>query len=128
VATKGVLDTYQIPSRRIRVLYVATIDGIFQLEPQCQWSHALTRISAAQLKKVVRRKEPVCLIRLSQMGGDGNPAENSQLPNAWECILNEFEDVVPTDQPCEGYSGLVPRRYCKDTLPRVQRLIESGGL
>jgi hypothetical protein len=29
---------------------------------------------------------------------------------------------------CEGYSGLVPRRYCKETLPIVQRLIESRGL
>jgi Chromo (CHRromatin Organisation MOdifier) domain len=29
---------------------------------------------------------------------------------------------------CEGYGGLVPRRHCKDTLPRVQRLIESRGL
>jgi Integrase core domain len=29
---------------------------------------------------------------------------------------------------CEGYSGLVQRRYCKETLLRVQRLIESRGL
>jgi hypothetical protein len=29
---------------------------------------------------------------------------------------------------CEGYSGLVQRRYCKRTLLRVQRLIESRGL
>jgi hypothetical protein len=29
---------------------------------------------------------------------------------------------------CEAYSGLVPRRYCKKALPRVQRLIESRGL
>jgi hypothetical protein len=29
---------------------------------------------------------------------------------------------------CEGYSALVPRRYCKETLLRVQRLIESRGL
>jgi hypothetical protein len=29
---------------------------------------------------------------------------------------------------CEGYSGLAPRRYCKETLHRVQRLIESRGL
>jgi hypothetical protein len=33
------------------------------------------------------------------MGVDGNPAENSQLPNTWECMLTEFEDVFPTDQP-----------------------------
>jgi hypothetical protein len=31
-------------------------------------------------------------------------------------------------RPCEGYSGLVPRRYCKKTLLRVQRLVESRGL
>jgi hypothetical protein len=36
---------------------------------------------------------------MSQMGVDGNPAENSQLPNAWECMLKEFEDVFPTDKP-----------------------------
>jgi hypothetical protein len=29
---------------------------------------------------------------------------------------------------CEGYSGLAPRRYCKGTLLRFQRLIESMGL
>jgi hypothetical protein len=34
--------------------------------------------------KVVRRQEPVYVVNLSQMGVDGNPAENSQLPNAWE--------------------------------------------
>jgi hypothetical protein len=33
------------------------------------------------------------------MGVDGNSAENSQLPNAWECMLAEVEDVFPTDQP-----------------------------
>jgi Reverse transcriptase (RNA-dependent DNA polymerase) len=33
------------------------------------------------------------------MGVEANQAENSQLPNAWECMLNEFEDVFPTDQP-----------------------------
>jgi hypothetical protein len=39
------------------------------------------------------------------MGVDGNPAQNSQLPHAWECMLTEFEDVFPTDQP-----GLPPER------------------
>jgi Reverse transcriptase (RNA-dependent DNA polymerase) len=39
------------------------------------------------------------------MGVDGNPAENSQLPHAWECMLTEFEYVFPTDQP-----GLPPKR------------------
>jgi hypothetical protein len=62
-------------------------------------SHAITRISATQLKKVFRRKEPVYLVHLSQMGVDGNPAENIQLPNVWECMLTEFEDAFPTDQP-----------------------------
>jgi hypothetical protein len=75
------------------------------LDAQCQRSHAITRISATQLKQVVRRKEPVYLFNLSPMGVDGNPAENSQLPNAWECMLKEFEDVFPTDQP-----GLPPER------------------
>jgi Retroviral aspartyl protease len=54
------------------------------MDPQCQGSHYITRISATQLKKVVRRKDPVYLVHLSQMGVGGNPAENSQLPNAWE--------------------------------------------
>jgi hypothetical protein len=75
------------------------------LDPQCEGSHSITRISATQLKKVVRRKDPVYLVHFSQMGVDGNPAETSQLPNAWECMLNEFEDVFPTDQP-----GLPPER------------------
>jgi hypothetical protein len=52
------------------------------MDPQCQGSHSITRISATQLKKVVRIKEPVYLVHLSQMGVEGNPAENSQLPNA----------------------------------------------
>jgi hypothetical protein len=75
------------------------------LDPQLQGSHDITRISATQLKKMVRRKEPVYLVHLSQMGVEGNPAENSQLQNALECMLKEFEDVFPTDQP-----GLPPER------------------
>jgi hypothetical protein len=75
------------------------------LDSQCQGSHAITRISATQLEKVVRRKEPVYLVYLRQMGVEGNPAENIQLPNAWECMLTEFEDIFPTDQP-----GLPPER------------------
>jgi hypothetical protein len=63
------------------------------LYSQCQGSHGINRISATQLKNVVRRKEPVYLIHLSQMGVDGNPAENNQLLNASECILKEFEGV-----------------------------------
>jgi hypothetical protein len=69
------------------------------LDPQCQGSHGITRISATQFKNTVQRKETVYLVHLSQMAVDGNPAENSQLPNAWECMLKEFEDVFPTDQP-----------------------------
>jgi hypothetical protein len=57
------------------------------MDPQCQGFHSITITSATQLKKVVRRKEPVYLVHLSQMGVDENPAENSQLPNAWECML-----------------------------------------
>jgi hypothetical protein len=59
----------------------------------------ITRISATQLKKVVRRKVQVYLVHLSQMGLGGNPAESSQLPNVWECMLIEFEDAFPTDHP-----------------------------
>jgi hypothetical protein len=75
------------------------------MDPQCQGSNSITRISATQLKKVVRQKEPVYLVHLSKMGVDGNPAENSQLPNSSECMLTEFEDVFLTDQP-----GLPPER------------------
>jgi hypothetical protein len=51
------------------------------------------------VEKVVLRKEPVYLVHFSQMGVEGNSAENSQLPNTWECMLAEVEDVYPTDQP-----------------------------
>jgi hypothetical protein len=75
------------------------------MDPQCQGSHSIIRISATQLKKVVRRIEPIYFVYLSQMRVGGNPAEHSQLPKAWECMLTEFEDVFPTDQP-----GLPPER------------------
>ena len=75
------------------------------LDPQDQGVRAITRISATQLKKVFRRNEPVYLVHLSQMGVDENPADNSKLPNAWERMLKEFEDVFPTEQP-----GLPPER------------------
>jgi hypothetical protein len=75
------------------------------MDPRCQGSHSITRISATQLKKVVQRKEPVYLVHWSQMGVEGNPADNSQFPNAWECMPKEFEDVFPTDKP-----GLPPER------------------
>jgi hypothetical protein len=69
-----------------------TVDGEYveigaSLDPKSQLSHAITRISAAQLQKVDRRKEPVYSVHLSQIGVDGNPAENDQLPNAWKCML-----------------------------------------
>jgi hypothetical protein len=32
-------------------------------------------------------------------------------------------DLERAGVSCEGYSGIVPRRYCNETLPRVQRLI-----
>jgi hypothetical protein len=51
------------------------------------------------LEKVVRRKELVFLVYFSQMGVDGSPSENNQLANALECMLKEFEDLFPTDQP-----------------------------
>jgi hypothetical protein len=57
------------------------------------------------LKKVIKRKKHVYLVHLSQLGVDGYPAENSQLPNAWECMLKELEDAFPIDQP-----GLPPER------------------
>jgi hypothetical protein len=54
------------------------------LDMKCPGSEAITRISAKQLKKVVRRKEPVSLNHLIQMELDGKPVENNQSPNAWE--------------------------------------------
>jgi hypothetical protein len=94
--------------RKHRLRLNANVESVeidASLDPQCQGSHAITRISAMQLKKVVRRKEPVYLVNLSQMGVEGNPAENNKLPKAWECMLKEFEDVFLTDQP-----GLPPER------------------
>jgi hypothetical protein len=46
---------------------------------------------------------------------------------AWIVEKNQ-KGLRVKDQYCEGYSGLVPRRYCKETLLRVQRLLESRGL
>jgi hypothetical protein len=47
-----------------------TVDGKYVeidalMDPQCQGSYSITRISATQLKKVVRRKKPVYLVHLS---------------------------------------------------------------
>jgi hypothetical protein len=86
-------------------VYGESVEIDASLDPECQGSHAITRISETQLKNVVRRKEPVYRVHLSQMGVGEKPAENDQMHNAWECMLKEFEDVFPTDQP-----GLLPER------------------
>jgi hypothetical protein len=48
------------------------------------------------------------------------------------CTLTVGDLIKPSASDfaakCESYSGLVPRRYCKETLPRVQRVIELRGL
>jgi hypothetical protein len=67
--------------------------------PQRESSQDITRISATQLKKVVRREEPVYLVHLSQIGVESDPVKGIHLPNAWECMLDEFSDVFPVDQP-----------------------------
>jgi hypothetical protein len=73
--------------------------------PQRESSQDITIISVTQLEKVVRRQEPVYLVHLSQIGVESDPAKGSHLSNAWECMLNEFSDVNPVDQP-----GLPPER------------------
>jgi hypothetical protein len=73
--------------------------------PQRESSQEITRISATQLKKVFRRQEPVYLVYLSYIGVESDPANGSHLPNAWECMMDEFSDVFPVDQP-----GLPPER------------------
>jgi hypothetical protein len=73
--------------------------------PQRESSKDITRISATQLKKVVRRQEPVYMVHLCQIGVEPDPAKGSRLPDAWECMLDEFSDVFPVDQP-----GLPPER------------------
>jgi hypothetical protein len=50
-------------------------------------------------------------------------------PQNQACFLGvsfSFENIPA--QTCEGYSGLAPRRYCKEDIIRVQRLLESMGL
>jgi hypothetical protein len=73
--------------------------------PQRESSKVITRISATQLKNVVRRQEPVYPVYLCQIGVQLDPAKCSRLPDAWECMLDEFSDVFPVDQP-----GLPPER------------------
>jgi hypothetical protein len=67
--------------------------------PQRESSMDTTRISATQLKKVVRRQEPVYMVHLCQIGVDADPAKGSRFLDAWECMLDEFSDVFPVDQP-----------------------------
>jgi hypothetical protein len=66
--------------------------------PQRDSSKDITRISATQLKNVVRRQEPVYMVNLCQIGVDPDPAKGSRLPDAWEYMLDEFSDVFPVDQ------------------------------
>jgi hypothetical protein len=73
--------------------------------PQRKSSKDITRISATQSKKVVRRQEPVYMVHLCQIGVDADPAKGSRLPDAWEYMLDEFLDVFTVDQP-----GLPPER------------------
>jgi hypothetical protein len=67
--------------------------------PQRESSMDITTVSATQLKKVVRRHEPVYMVHLCQIGVDEDPAKGSRLPDAWKCMLDEFSDVLPVDQP-----------------------------
>jgi hypothetical protein len=77
--------------------------------PQHESSQDITRISATQLKKVVRRQNPVYLIHLSQIGVGPDPTKGSQLSSAWEYLLDEFQMYFPsTDQAYPrtfGYYG-----------------------
>jgi hypothetical protein len=50
--------------------------------PQRESSKNITRISATQLKKLVRRQEPVCMVHLCQIGVDAAPAKGKRLPDA----------------------------------------------
>jgi hypothetical protein len=63
--------------------------------PQRDSSKDITRISATQFKKVVRRQEPVYMFHLFQIGEDADPEKGSRLLDAWECMLDEFSDVFP---------------------------------
>jgi Aspartyl protease len=48
--------------------------------PQRDSSKDITRISATQLKKVVRRQEPVYMVHLCQIGVEPEPAKGSRCP------------------------------------------------
>jgi hypothetical protein len=84
--------------------------------PQRESSKDIIRFSAKQLKKVVRRKDPVYLVHLCQIGVDADPAKGSPLPDAWECMLDEFSDVFPVDQP-----GLPPERSVAMEIERWRK-------
>jgi hypothetical protein len=77
------------------VIYGRTAVVDASASPQCKPSQDVTRISATQLKKVVRRQEPVYLVHLGHIGVEPDPEKGSHLPNAWECMLDEFSDVFP---------------------------------
>jgi hypothetical protein len=47
-----------------------------------------------------------------------DPAKGSSLPDAWECMLDEFSDVFPVDQP-----GLLP----PNCSVAVEIELEEGG-
>jgi hypothetical protein len=42
-------------------------------------------------------------------------------------ISRAIEIRTDSSSRCEGYSGLAPRRYCKDSLSRVQKAIRVEG-
>jgi hypothetical protein len=84
--------------------------------PQRESSKDSTRISATQLKKLVRRQEPVYMV-LCQTGVNADPAKCSCLLDAWEFMLDEFSDVFPVDQ-----SGLPPER-----LVAMEIELEAGA-
>jgi hypothetical protein len=81
------------------VIDVRTVVVDASASPQRESSQDITIISATQLKKVFRRQEPVYLVHLSQIGVEPDPTKGSHLPNAWECMLDDFSDVFPVDQP-----------------------------
>jgi hypothetical protein len=83
-----------------------TVVVVASASPQRESSKDITRISATKLKKVVRRKDPVYMVHLCQVGVDVDPAKGSRLHDAWECMLNEFSDVFLVGQP-----GLPPERW-----------------
>jgi hypothetical protein len=63
--------------------------------PQRDLSKNITRISATQFKRVVRRQEPVYLVHMCQILVYPDPDKGSRLNDAWECMLDEFSDVFP---------------------------------